>query len=658
MKEKVLSATLAIVYSAWAQSIAANVVVGLAISDWLSVISGFIIGASLLGLAIILWWVYSVKKWKLSKTALIAGVAFLVLTGLTYVVDAFNPFYRENLISTSLQVIAAVTLLYVIGALLANRKHLLRLNNDAQFENLVAERTKELNALNQQLQMEIESRKVAEKEVAKREKRFRALIENITDGIVLNDENTTVLYQSPSVTRILGYTFEERQRKPVLNYVHPDDKTSFLQFYEELASQPGQPLPFQFRFKHKNGDYIWLEGVVTNLLHDRNVGGYVANYRDISSRKAAEESLRHERYLLRTLIDNVPDYIYVKDTELRHIINNKANVELIGALSEAETIGKTVVDYFGSEVANVFMEEDRKVLASGQPILNVEEKIVGRNNEVRWLLTSKIPLIEKEQAVGLIGISRDITERKKAELLLHDLNASLSDQASRLAASNAELERFAYVASHDLQEPLRMVRSFLQLLKKKSESQLDADSHRYIDLAVEAAERMKHLISDLLEYSRIGVVQERLERVDMNVVVQRALEVLRESIISSGAHMDIQPLPTVNGIKIQLGQVIQNLVSNALKYSGTSAPQIKIEGSEEATFWRFSVSDKGIGIDPRFHDKIFVIFQRLDNQSETKGSGIGLAICKRIVESHGGKIWVESSPEEGSTFHFTISKTK
>jgi light-regulated signal transduction histidine kinase (bacteriophytochrome) len=141
-------------------------------------------------------------------------------------------------------------------------------------------------------------------------------------------------------------------------------------------------------------------------------------------------------------------------------------------------------------------------------------------------------------------------------------------------------------------------------------------------------------------------------------VVQRTLEILRESIISSGAHIDVRPLPSVNGIKIQLGQVIQNLVSNALKYSGTSAPQIKIEGSEEATYWRFSVSDKGIGIDARFHDRIFVIFQRLDNQSETKGSGIGLAICKRIVESHGGKIWVESRPEEGSTFHFTISKSK
>ena len=167
---------------------------------------------------------------------------------------------------------------------------------------------------------------------------------------------------------------------------------------------------------------------------------------------------------------------------------------------------------------------------------------------------------------------------------------------------------------------------------------------------------MKQLITDLLEYSRVGVVQERLETIDMNALVKRSMDVLRETISASGATIKVALLPSINGVKTQLGQVIQNLLSNAIKYRSDAAPEIDIEGFEEATHWKFSVSDNGIGIDPRFFDKIFVIFQRLQNEAVTKGTGIGLAICKKIVESHGGKIWVESRPEFGSTFHFTISK--
>jgi PAS domain S-box-containing protein len=659
MKKKVLLATLAIwkVVPAFAQNSATFRAAHISLTGWINMIAGLMIGGSLIAIQLILWRKYSrARQLHSFRTPVLTGVTITVLIGVIFIIDAFRYHDSADWLTTSLRAAAAAALLFAVGIIALTRKALPDAGQSKSLETLVAERTSELSALNQRLQLEIESRKVAEKEVAKREKRFRALIENISDGIVLNDENTMVLYQSPSVTRILGYTFEERQRKPVLNYIHPDDKDEFLKLYEELASQPGQPLPFQFRFKHKDGQYIWLEGVVTNLLHDRNVNGYVANYRDISERKAGEDSLRQERYLLRTLIDNLPDYIYIKDTDFRHIINNKANVELIGASSEAETIGKTVLDYFDPQLAHQFMEADRNVLASGQPVLNLEEKIIGHSNEIRWLLTSKIPLVERDEIVGLIGISRDITELKKAELVLRDLNASLLNQASRLSESNAELERFAYVASHDLQEPLRTVRSFLQLLKKRSYDQIDAESHQYIDFAVDAAERMKQLISDLLDYSRVGAIQEKMECVDMNVVVQQTLETMRERIISGGAEFKILPLPAVTGVKTQLMQLIQNLISNAVKYRGNANPEITIEGSEELTHWKFSVSDNGIGIDPRFHDKIFVIFQRLNHDNQTKGTGIGLAICKKIVESHGGKIWVESKPEAGSTFHFTIAK--
>ena len=660
MKKKVLFATLAIFcrkLPAFAQGRVEQSDIDIQVSGWIYIVSGAVIGILLLVLPIMLWrWLSKTQQWISFRTLFIFGSSFIVLLGINYLVDAFQRRQAVDPQEGLLQLLTAVTILCVVGLLLRSRSLFNRAGKADELEKLVSERTAELSAVNQRLQLEVESRKVAEREVAKREKRFRALIENIGDGIVLNDENTLVLYQSPSVTRILGYSFEERQRKPVLDYVHPQDMNAFLKLYEDLASHPGQPLPFQFRFKHKDGHFIWLEGVVTNLLHDRNVNGYVANYRDISERKFAEESLRKERYLLRTLIDNLPDYIYIKDTEFRHVINNRANVELIGATSEAETIGKTVLDYFSTDVATSFMEADRNVLASGQSVINLEERIIGHTNETRWLLTSKIPLVENNEIVGLIGISRDITDLKNAELVLRDLNATLSQHASWLAASNAELERFAYIASHDLQEPLRMVRSFLLLLKKKSHNQLDSESNQFIDFAVEGAERMKHLISDLLEYSRVGGAQEKLGPVDMNALVEYTLEMMREPILSSGAKFEIDSLPSVIGVKAQLGQVFQNLISNAIKYRGDSAPTISIVGCEEAAQWRFAVSDTGIGIDPRFHDKIFVIFQRLNSQGETKGTGLGLAICKKIIEAHGGKIWVESKPMAGSIFHFTISK--
>lgn len=634
-----------------------KIAVRVAISDWLHLLSEIIIGVCAILIPLCLWpFMTKNKLWKSLKPVVISFSLFMITIGIIFLIDASLFWSSSDGIVVWSRIPGAVVSLIAVFVLFKIAPKVLQEKEPEGLEKLVAERTTELNELNQRLQLEIESRKQAEKEVAKREKRFRALIENISDGIVLNDENSKVLYQSPSVTRILGYTFEERHRKPVLDYVHEDDKDIFLKLYEDLAVLPGQPLHFQFRVKHKNGHYIWVEGIVTNLLHDRNVNGYVANYRDVTQRKKAEEKLRQERYLLRTLIDNIPDYIYIKDTQLRHLINNKANVELIGATSEAETLGKTVLDYFDAAIAQEFMEADRRVLSSGLPVLNQEEKIVGHTHEVRWLLTSKIPLVEHGKIVGLVGISRDITERKEAEILLNELNASLALQASKLAASNIELERFAYVASHDLQEPLRMVRSFLLLLKKKCEDKLDAQSHQFIDFAVDGAERMKQLITDLLEYSRVGRVQERAELVDMNDVVKRTLEILREQIASSGTTFHVKTLPTILGVNTQLGQVIQNLVTNAIKYRSQAPPEIAIESVEESTQWKFSVSDNGVGIDASFFDKIFEIFQRLNNESVRKGTGIGLAICKKIVEEHGGRIWVESKPGVGSTFHFTISK--
>jgi light-regulated signal transduction histidine kinase (bacteriophytochrome) len=249
----------------------------------------------------------------------------------------------------------------------------------------------------------------------------------------------------------------------------------------------------------------------------------------------------------------------------------------------------------------------------------------------------------------------DVTANRRYEEQLRLLNADLTRRAGELAASNAELERFAYVASHDLQEPLRMVSSFLQLLKRRYGGTLDEKADQYIHYAVDGADRMKRLILDLLEYSRLGSGKEAFGHVDIALVLNEIGAIFEETVVSLDAKIDIGPMPVVWGDKGQLTQLFQNLLSNALKYHSDRKLLIRVRAREEAGFWQFSVEDNGIGIDPKFFDKIFVIFQRLHTKADYSGTGIGLAVCKKIVERHGGRIWVESVPQQGSTFYFTIA---
>ena len=219
---------------------------------------------------------------------------------------------------------------------------------------------------------------------------------------------------------------------------------------------------------------------------------------------------------------------------------------------------------------------------------------------------------------------------------------------------NAELQQFAYVASHDLQEPLRMVASFTQLLAKRYKDKLDTDAQEFINYAVDGATRMQTLISDLLTYARVGTQGKPLEPTDSEALFKRVLENLRIAIEESGASISHDPLPMVMGDPQQLGQLLQNLLTNAIKFRSEQPPQVKISAEVNGNEWEISFRDNGIGIAQEHADRIFIIFQRLHTKSEYAGTGIGLAICKKIVERHGGRIWVEPSPGGGSTFCFTI----
>ena len=246
---------------------------------------------------------------------------------------------------------------------------------------------------------------------------------------------------------------------------------------------------------------------------------------------------------------------------------------------------------------------------------------------------------------------RDVTERKRAE-------QELARRADELARSNADLEQFAYVASHDLQEPLRMVASYTQLLARRYKGRLDADADEFIGFAVDGATRMQHLIQDLLSYSRITTKGKELQVIDSRVACDQAVANLRVSIAESGAAVTTGSLPTVRADLTQLTQLFQNLIGNAIKYRTERKPEVQVAAKTTEDGWVFCVQDNGIGIERQFFERIFQMFQRLHTRKQYTGTGIGLAICRKIVERHGGKIWVESQPGNGSAFLFTIPRAK
>lgn len=370
-------------------------------------------------------------------------------------------------------------------------------------------------------------------------------------------------------------------------------------------------------------------------------------------RKTANLQASEDKY--KTLFNKspLPKWIYDERT-LGFLEVNDTAIRTYGYTRD-EFLRMTILDIRPPEDVPALLEDVEDVRGRPGTYRHSQWRHVRKDQEIVDVEITAHP-IEYEGKQARMVIVNDITENKRYEEELQRLNIDLSKRAAELTASNAELERFAYIASHDLQEPLRMVTSFLQLLQKKYRGQIDGKADQYIHYAVDGAERMKALIMDLLEYSRAGSGKEGFKMTDTAVVLQEVADIFREKIVAARAEIKIDPLPVIWCDKLQLLQLFQNLFSNALKYHSDQPPVIQIRSKQEPDHWLFSVQDNGIGIDPQFFDKIFIIFQRLHNKTDYSGTGIGLAICKKIVERHGGRIWVESAPQQGSTFFFTINK--
>ncbi|CAA7620308.1 putative Histidine kinase [Magnetospirillum sp. SS-4] len=364
-------------------------------------------------------------------------------------------------------------------------------------------------------------------------------------------------------------------------------------------------------------------------------------------------SLRENQSLLQGIVDNSSAVIFVKGLDGRFLLVNSV-YETLFKVTKADIYGKTDFDIFPREVAEIFVENDRKVLDGGAA-LTIEEE-APHPDGTRTYLTVKFPIPGIDGVpIAICGIATDITEHKTATARMAEINSRLESQAEQLRRSNAELEQFAYVASHDLQEPLRMISSYAQLISRRYGDTLDRDGQDFIAFMVEGASRMQAMILDLLEFSRIGRREDQPTDINAADGVAATLRNLSSAIQKTGAAVEYHDMPHIRVRSHQFLALMQNLIGNAVKYRHPGRPPaIRITARRDGGMWEFAVTDNGIGIQPQYFERIFLIFQRLHTRDKYEGSGIGLAICKKIVEHHGGRIWVESVPDQGSTFRFTL----
>jgi PAS domain S-box-containing protein len=777
--------------------------------------------------------------------------------------------------------------------------------------------TGEGSAVNQ-ICINVTERKIAEANLREKDERFRALIENIADMISLVDEQGNIIYASPSITNIIGYSIEEFIGRNIFDFINEEDLDIAKKLISGVVDKPGDIISnVQYRFKHKNGHWLWNEATAHNMIEDPAVGAIVLNYRDITGRKRTEEEVLLQKSYFQQLFENSPEGIVILDNQDRILNANKGfermfqfnadelkgkvlnslivpesqseqasqmtlfvlrgevihreterkrkdgsmvdvsilaypivleenqigvygiysditerketekalrnseeryrafvkqstegiwrfeflepipvklpvdeqikNIFKFGYLAEcndvfAEMYGyESAGDIVGARIGELLIESEsknteylRKSIMNGYKIDNIESIEKDKAGNRKFFVNNLVGIVDNEALVRLWGSQRDITVAKKAQeelsrtqfrlaTLLKNLQdvvlyetgggkefmsenvlemlgysaskfgdrdffrsiihpgdwktieektkewntvgspgvlnlefrvrkadgryiwvedhmikvrnngdshmagvlinitehktteEKLKQLAEKLSQSNKELEQFAYVASHDLQEPLRMVASYIQILQRRYKGQLSQEADEFINYAVDGVVRMKTLINDLLIYSRVNTKEAPLEDVDCNAVIEQTLTTLQTSIDESKAVINYDQLPVVKANQLHLSQLFQNLISNAIKFKKPDeAPVVKISAKHAGDEWLFTVQDNGIGIDKEFSDKIFVIFQRLHNSSEYPGTGIGLAICKRIIEKLGGHLWVESEPGKGSTFSFTI----
>ncbi|MBT4513192.1 MAG: PAS domain S-box protein, partial [Chloroflexi bacterium] len=493
---------------------------------------------------------------------------------------------------------------------------------------------------------DITERKQAEEELRIKDFAFESSLS--ADSIATNEGFLT--YANPAFAGIWGYeNVDEVIGKPIVDFLA--DKDEALEIIESLNSTG--KWKGEYTARRKDGStFIALSSANAVYDEEGNQTALYSSVGDITERKKAEMALRDSTERFYALFHNMPlegvIYRFIRDLQ-GEIVDwefsdiNSLGLASVGKKNADEVIGKRASEFFENGVMAPYVELSRQSSKMGQPhLFEIRFESNGRD------YLASVFLVGTDHYVSL-GL--DITERKQAEEQLK----STMDELNR---SNQELERFAYVVSHDLQEPLRMVASYVQLLEKRYKDQLDQDANEFIHFAADGAIRMQQMINDILEYSRVGTKGREFESVNLNSVLNQAVTNLGGQIEDSGALITHDELPQVFVDEIQMVQLLQNLIGNAIKFRSEDTPLVHIASLENEAEWTISVKDNGIGIHREHQDKIFAVFRRLHPIGKYPGSGIGLAIAAKLVERHGGKMWVESEPGKGSTFYFSIPKVR
>lgn len=509
----------------------------------------------------------------------------------------------------------------------------------------------------------------AEKDLKESEKKFRETFENATIGISLTSIDGRLIEVNSALSEIIGYSKEELKSIKYFDIIHPDDLERNKSLVKSLLESKNGNTRFEERYIHKDGHILW--GDVSTFLSRENDKPvyFVTHVQDITERKKMEDSMRQSEAELAEAqrVTKTGSWNFdLVSGEIRW----SEELYRIFELKKSEFAGK-----YESFICNVHPEDRELVYTTNEnarekgTAFDIEYRIVTPGGTIK--IVREIGYATKDNSgkvVRLFGTAQDITERKKIEEKLKEANdtlelkvkkrtSELNKAIEELRRSNEELQQFAYVSSHDLQEPLRTIASFTQLMERRYKGQLDEDADEFIGYIVDAAVHMKQQINDLLEYSRISNQVREFRLVDTNLILDQAICNLKSSIDESNAKITYEELPDVVADGDQLMRVFQNLIGNAIKYRKVNKiPEIHVSAynDNKTDEYVFSVSDNGIGIERQYLDRIFQIFQRLYTMDKYKGTGVGLSVVKKVIERHGGSIWVESESGKGSTFYFTL----
>lgn len=500
----------------------------------------------------------------------------------------------------------------------------------------------------------ITERKQAETALRESEERFRAIFEQAAVGIAHISLSGQFLRVNPGFCEILGYQESELLCRTWQEITHPDDLGTESEYIQEMWVGSVPTASMEKRYIRKDGQVRWVNVTISTMRIAEKIQYFIGVIQDVSERKQAEIALRESEERFRAIFEQAAVGISQTTLSGQFLRVNPGFCEIMG-YTEAELLEMAWQEITHPDDVEPNLDYVSQLLAGHIQTYSLEKRYIRKDGGVQWVNSTTSAM---RNATGtpqfLIGAIEDISERKQAQ---EQLQTSLEVQtryAQELARSNAELEQFAYVASHDLQAPLSTIASYAQLLETRYQDQLEANAKKFINKIVKGAMRMQVLIDDLLEYSRVGRKNKPFAATDCNRVFEEACANLHLALRKNQAVVTRSNLPLVTADSSQLVQLFQNLISNAIKYRRDEPPVIRVTFENQEDCWLFAVQDNGIGIESKYSERIFQIFQRLHTQEEYSGTGIGLAICQKIVERHGGRIWVESQPGTGSTFYFTI----